>query len=885
MSEVFPISCISCRRKKIKCNKLKPCNQCLKRSIVCEFPSTFRNIQINEEKLDSPPKQRTMISDTFHEEIELLRRDKYHLWQDNMKLVHKNQQLAATLTKVNRNTTRSSSKTQQDKPTQEEEGDCKSDKDCIQINGETSELGDKYYGPQSSSFMMEQLKSYNEEVPAPSKKRKNQNLLVDMGSDSKSSNNSFDSDLIEQSLLKKDLPFLLRVDADMSADSDTNEDLNKANKDIIRKLVDLFFECDAYYKTFISKTSVIYFLDQHDQIKDKEWENDDDLLLLDMILILTLQKITPKQYTELKLLDGASSKNYNKQKNHLTKTILLNQFEKLRHNLINESILTVQSYLLCTEWYFIEQKFEECWSMLFHSCSISYAIGLHVTGRVKNETGGIEGNEIARYKCWFALKYFCCQICSILGRPSPISVQVNQLVLRSSRKSIPNDIDQKRTQILLKIGVSECLRLSNLMLIENFMLDFTFQNLTALDVNFEREIGLLEWFLDSSDTNDEYQAQINYDDEEEIPMEIDRFNVVSDLIILYVNRAKLFEPFVNKFAHIKTEHDAIIKRMTTSIFKYLDLIDLYLVSFVNKYTESYFDENMNYEVKFGKVFRTMYPFLSSSIYQGIVVIFTFLHYEFKQLIHLDSSSVSFLNDLEHKLNRLIIIDRTLSKQLKNTTKLWSNNTHYLMDYILSTISLVRDKRNKATSAVEDTDTNIPIPGGSDTNELNNFYVDLNDPFWLTNPDNLPFYLSSPSDDGSVISIKQQIPQRNPPPSSEALIQNPIQNQPQTSEIFQVNALSNPLYGNIWDPSRVVQPQDGPSQRQISQPNQQTDMAMSNPYNFNANAGNPIGYAAAGSSQVFDRPHTIPLHSNLERKPTKRSKTISSSTYRLSNPPK
>lgn len=53
MSEVFPISCISCRRKKIKCNKVRPCNQCEKRQICCNFPSTFRNIKINEDELDN----------------------------------------------------------------------------------------------------------------------------------------------------------------------------------------------------------------------------------------------------------------------------------------------------------------------------------------------------------------------------------------------------------------------------------------------------------------------------------------------------------------------------------------------------------------------------------------------------------------------------------------------------------------------------------------------------------------------------------------------------------------------------------------------------------------------------------------------------------------
>lgn len=73
MADTLPISCISCRKRKIKCNKKKPCDQCLKRKVDCEFPAKFRNINITEDgkkeekkpvsvkvKTEQPPKAITV---------------------------------------------------------------------------------------------------------------------------------------------------------------------------------------------------------------------------------------------------------------------------------------------------------------------------------------------------------------------------------------------------------------------------------------------------------------------------------------------------------------------------------------------------------------------------------------------------------------------------------------------------------------------------------------------------------------------------------------------------------------------------------------------------------------------------------------------------------
>ena len=60
MSEL-PISCFRCRRRKIKCNKRKPCNQCTKQNVPCQFPSKFRNVSYG----DSPEKSGSSALDSI----------------------------------------------------------------------------------------------------------------------------------------------------------------------------------------------------------------------------------------------------------------------------------------------------------------------------------------------------------------------------------------------------------------------------------------------------------------------------------------------------------------------------------------------------------------------------------------------------------------------------------------------------------------------------------------------------------------------------------------------------------------------------------------------------------------------------------------------------
>ena len=46
-------------------------------------------------------------------------------------------------------------------------------------------------------------------------------------------------------------------------------------------------------------------------------------------------------------------------------------------------MITIQAYILCSEWLFLQQNYEECWQMMFHACSISFSIGLHIMNQFR----------------------------------------------------------------------------------------------------------------------------------------------------------------------------------------------------------------------------------------------------------------------------------------------------------------------------------------------------------------------------------------------------------------------------------------------------------------------------------------------------------------------
>lgn len=816
----YPISCITCRRRKIKCNKKKPCNQCLRKGIVCEFPSKFRNISIPSDGESHDYGQnysnyhhaRSSNSNSnspnefsrLHDEVELLRKEKLSILHENFKLSQKNNELRSKLQTLDRSF------------------NAEQDEHGIEIAGETTELGEKYYGPSSSNYMIEALRQKNASTANGHSSENGANSdtpkKMDPSPPSSSNNNTInnnnhnnnnhpsssgmdtDSAPAPAVSFKKALPWVLHEKASSSE-----------NIAVIKYLASLFFEHSAY-RSFISRPVILDFINNFDSIPDREWENDDDLLLLHMVLVLLVLRLTPKTYAESGLdptpLESMAA--LQKRCSKLISTVLFRGFTRLRHNLLNESVMTVQAYILCTEYYFIDQRYEEAWSMLFHCCAVSFAIGLHVMvnmrttndsledapvklaemsqkDELKDESadGGVkledsdsvsgsdddDDGDVPRFKVWFALKYMCGQLCSVLGRPNPLSIQVNSVVLFSSNENNLNKIqlNSKKTQVQLKMGLSECLRLSNMMLIESFMINFTINDVMKLDARFKEECEKLTWFISGEYQDHQSTSADSVDTTCHMPLAVEREPALIDLIILHINRAKLLEPFSNQFLDPE-DSKYLMDAMCGSILKFLDYQQDFTEDFLRRIKPQLSkDGKAVSKIKLGKIFRMDYPFLNSFMYQGIIVIFTLLNYKAKEFVQLEDDT--FLRHTELKLNELLQMSSRITEELGEDVRLWSTNIMYLINKDLQHINTLMSKRT-----TEKNDANDAVNFNDDEDLDKVLGISFKDPFWL-NAENIPYYLSSPSDDGFGTGMFEDEPYNNTPGPVQQQ-QQPPQPQPQ-----------------------------------------------------------------------------------------------------------
>lgn len=877
MSETFPISCISCRRRKIKCNKKKPCNQCQRRNTPCQFPSKFRNIEIKEEGdsqgssrrydssnamdgegwkssessrladggSDSPGELNDRLQRTL-DKLGRLEEDRRYLRDENSKLTRSCEYLSEELSKYQKASSYRSATPG-------------SGKEPILITGETTEGKNKFYGPQSSRFMIETLKKSQTDNEGSSKLGKGefqQNDFTQFKGDSKGSRQGMN--MIDKSLLKKPLPFFLWKNLEGRDEELNNEEYMKTIL-LLDKLVRKLFD-SVYYRSYISWSQIHQFLKNYSSIKEQEWEDDDELLLLYMVLLVLIYRLGPRDMVELELIDekNMSIESVRVLKNQIQLKIFGN-FEKLRHNLLHESIFTIQAYLLCTEWHFIEQRYEEAWSMMFHTCSITYSIGLHIMGKFRDYVGEDEDQgkdtDIARYKVWFALKNITGMICSILGRPNPLSIQVSSLVLKSSGPD--SELHRHKTQTLLKIGLSECLRLSNMMLIENFMIDFTMDDLLNLDASFEKEIRVLEYFL-----SDEYIEQdtavdifeTSFDKEMET-LPISKAQIMEDLIIFYVSRAKLFEPFIQKFQS-EERFPILILSLHYSILRYLDLSIMFLQGFTDTYlSEKLAGVSLQGQHRQERLLRKHLPFLDAFIYQGIMVIFTLLHYKFKEFVGViqkankdEINYVEFLDYLKTKIGKLMELDTDFLYRTSSCYNILSSNINSIMKKVMDLIELVYERKLADKEQL-----------GNFLFDLNDIYMDdyrlnLQDPFWITDPDNLPYFLRSPSEEQlrtrQAANTQRDMPFENHDVSQldgTSSSDFPAQPQPYHAQSKKLFNESDNTYlpstdntmSNVWNPE-IQDIQGGVNFNTTSDAMMQMDQSSSNifdTYNDNSNLGN------------------------------------------------
>lgn len=785
MTEPLPISCILCRRKKIKCNKKRPCNQCLKRKVPCEFPSTFRNIKVD---MDSTLKSTQSLLDDYnrslHEDFLILRNEFDQLLRNNQFLVDENLRMSARLNMLEHNAGSHASRSPK-----------KEDK-CISMTGETTEQGPKYYGPQLSNYMMQSLidrvkHKQKSDLRGPEKNERpsiaTQDLTLSMDKGDSGLLHNYDKqddtqllghntqrpNIVEQSLAKKAFPnvtYYRRKGKNQLPD-----------RDVVIKLLQHFFESNEYYQTFVPKDKVFEFIEQYPLLRDQEWENDDDLLLLYILLALTVYRLLLQQCVDFGLVSPEDIQRGSKLKQLLCKNVLLHEFNRLRHNLLTELVILVTAYIISTEYYFMDQRYEESWLMIFHICLIAYLIGLHIMGKIRQQQEhDVDPNrenidkrpleiksekfeeddeemqqDLQRYKLWLALRNFTGQVCLILGRPNPILIHVTkvvQLSLRDSNTDALERLDDNKVDFMLKLGFSECLRLSNLMLIENFLINFNWEDLFSLGIKFMDEISNLEWALH----HDATVARGALDSVTRLPKHTDRRNVLLDLIVLYVNRAKLFEPFLTKFDK-SPESDNVTKNVLELIFKFCDYALMFLQEAIQGVVFAYGVKLLDQakllpEFNFGKIVRMSNPFLHAFFYQGVIVIFTFIYCKTKEFIKDGKDLLCHLNRvvldrIETLIREFMIFDEIVTNS-GNNLKMWLPKITNLFNRILQRIDLIHERQ---------AELEIPNPkrfkvdeaqaGQTLTDSDSDIYgFNFNDPFWFTTPENLPYYLSSPSDD-------------------------------------------------------------------------------------------------------------------------------------------
>ena len=90
------------------------------------------------------------------------------------------------------------------------------------------------------------------------------------------------------------------------------------------------------------KCSCFDFLNGYNSINDRDWENDDDLLLVYMILCLSIERLSPQDFVELNLLPDGSLNVCTKYRKFLTRQVLYKSFERLKENLVDESMITIK---------------------------------------------------------------------------------------------------------------------------------------------------------------------------------------------------------------------------------------------------------------------------------------------------------------------------------------------------------------------------------------------------------------------------------------------------------------------------------------------------------------------------------------------------------------
>ncbi|CDK28142.1 unnamed protein product [Kuraishia capsulata CBS 1993] len=636
--KVYPISCVECRRRKIKCNKVGPvCNQCIKRDTSCEYPGKFRSIEVetlledkpkvvgrpgidrnasyrsqsgssesnNEKKAASPGgtvqvkfEEETAPSEVEEDQLEAIQRE-----NEVLKLKLKELRL-----KLRQHGTDKASEENGLLKPPFRSGDFSDNEDTA-----NAKRG-RYYGPNSTEYMISQTST-------------------------KTENGTNDSDydnfmkMRRQISQKRDLPILIDVPLESLSKIKVRRQLATSPKNIelIIKLVKRFFMFKTHNINFVSEKPLIDFLNNYTRMK--EWSHDDEMLLVLAILITVLRSLEPDN-----ALLVENNLSYAKMRGTLYK-----QFKNLRNGVSIDTVTNLQAYVIECEDLFYNDQPEKSWTLLFRIVSSAYSLGLHVFDKnivktLKNEVGEKSLEVIRKHprtSLWLTINFLSAVLCSILGRPNPVTFTFQPL-LRNCE-----------IRLNYKIGISELIKKSTQVLIESYKVEIDYSTILEIDEEFENEIIIYEKILSdrraarlepgsntfkasliriplritkdrktkrrrsaSVTALNELPSDLTFTIQKRYEGKMEKYSLletdcetICDLILVYGNRAKFHQ-------HFMSQHKSSAKSCLDSVIKVLDHF-LALVEILKDKMDT-------------TDFQSIYPFFYCFAYQSFVVIYTFL---------------------------------------------------------------------------------------------------------------------------------------------------------------------------------------------------------------------------------------------------------------------
>ncbi|KAG7880657.1 hypothetical protein KL906_001887 [Ogataea polymorpha] len=663
---LMPISCVECRRRKVKCNKQVPCNQCLVRNRQCSYPEKFRSIRVDQFIIDAPEDEKAdslssglvsptsgtvkseppaipakrgpeddpaIVGDAGNDKDEIIQ----NLRKDNEALKLKIKELKL--------------KYKRDKLKEYDEDNAAED------SGNSKPAGPMYYGPNSTRFMISRALSN-----------------ADVG--------EFDDfiNVKRQMKQKRQLPILYQVDPE-KAKSMTAKQKTQENISLIRKLVCKFFHLRFHYINYLEQAPLLSFLDNYKNAKT--WKDDDDtLLLIIMVLIVVLRSVPASDplFQEYNIT-------YER-----TRPLLYKQYRNLKSGIQVETTTSLRAYILECEDLYFNNQIERSWNLLFRIVSAAYSLGLHVYDETIADTLKKENSEAAldivkknqRASLWFVINFVSATLCSVLGRPNPVTFTFQPL------------LRNYEIRLNYKIGLAELVKRSTNILIDSYKVNINFDTIMEIDEAFVSEVLIYEKILADTREVRNYKgrdrskpsyitlpvidkkarrknsfkslSQLNLSELlNSCPLDI-RFTILrpcetepeekfclldtdcdtlNDLIMLYGNRAKFHQ-------HFMSSYQKSLESCLDSVLKVLEHAQL-LVELRNNFFHK-------------PSFHDIYPFFYTFFYQTLVVMYTVMHLGYSKLYMYSDAIGAVRRQLSH-LFEIVDLDY------------WRPNVVRIMQYI------------------------------------------------------------------------------------------------------------------------------------------------------------------------------------------------------------